>query len=230
MFTADIGAGDEVICPSLSFIATANCIRYVGGTPIFVDVDPSTYNTDPERLEEAIAPRTKAILAVHQVGLPSPMAEINDVASRTGYGDRRRRTRHRGRVSRRKDRKTAFLDGVLQLRRKKAALLRRGGMITTNDAELAARLRRLRTQAMTVSDLARHSSTNVVSETYAEVGYNYRMTDIQGSIGLVQLTRLDSFIEKRRYFAHRYTQHLRNSDGFRVRESPLTANITSNLI
>ena len=84
MVAADIKAGDEVMCPSLSFIATANCIRYVGATPIFVDIDPLTYNLDPKRVEEAIGPRTRAILAVHQIGLPAAMKELQEIASRHG--------------------------------------------------------------------------------------------------------------------------------------------------
>src|SRR5229473_5450380 len=74
---AGIGPGDEVLCPSLSFIATANSIRYVGATPVFVDIDPVTFNIDPAKIEAAITPRTKAILAVHQIGLPAAMKEIN---------------------------------------------------------------------------------------------------------------------------------------------------------
>ena len=206
MLTAGIGAGDEVICPSLSFIATANCIRYVGGRPVFVDVDPSTYNTDPERLEAAITPRTKAILAVHQVGLPSPMDEISRIAKKHGLLVMEDAAPAAGAEYRgEKIGKPHSWMACFSFDGRKPLCCGEGGMITTNDAELAGRLRRLRTQAMTVSDLARHSSRNVVSETYPEVGYNYRMTDIQGSIGLVQLSRLDGFIEKRRYFAHRYT-------------------------
>src|SRR5579863_6431940 len=79
---ANLGAGDEVLCPSLSFIATANSIRYVGAEPIFVDIDPVTFNIDPKKVEAAITPRTKAILAVHQIGLPAAMNEINEIARR----------------------------------------------------------------------------------------------------------------------------------------------------
>src|SRR5437763_14992861 len=84
MLTSGIGEGDEVLCPSLSFIATANCIRYAGAQPVFVDIDPVTYNLDPNRVEEAITPRTRAIMAVHQVGLPAAMKELADIAGRHG--------------------------------------------------------------------------------------------------------------------------------------------------
>ena len=82
MVAAGVSAGDEVICPSLSFIATANSIRYVGATPVFVDIDPATFNLDPNRVEEAITPRTKAILVVHQIGLPAALTEILEIARR----------------------------------------------------------------------------------------------------------------------------------------------------
>ncbi|HZU21250.1 MAG TPA: aminotransferase class I/II-fold pyridoxal phosphate-dependent enzyme, partial [Terriglobales bacterium] len=84
MVVAGVGKGDEVLCPSLSFIATANAIRYVGATPVFVDIDPVSYNLDPDRVEEAITPRTRAILAVHQVGMPAAMRELGEIAARRG--------------------------------------------------------------------------------------------------------------------------------------------------
>src|SRR5579884_2308623 len=84
MVVAGVGEGDEVLCPSLSFIATANAIRYVGATPVFVDIDPLTYNLDVQRVEEAITPRTRAILAVHQVGLPADLNQLSEIANRRG--------------------------------------------------------------------------------------------------------------------------------------------------
>ncbi len=82
MIVSGIKQGDEVLCPSYSFIATANCVRYVGAQPVFVDIDPVTFNLDPNRIEEAITPRTRAILVVHQIGLPAAMDEINAIAAR----------------------------------------------------------------------------------------------------------------------------------------------------
>lgn len=204
-----IGPGDEVLCPSLSFIATANSIRYVGATPIFVDIDPTSYNIDPNRLEDAITSRTRAILAVHQMGLPAAMNEINQVAARHGllviedaacaigseYQGRRIGAPHSWMA-------------CFSFHPRKILTTGEGGMITTNDEHIDSRLRRLRQHAMTVSDMARHSAKDVVIETYDEVGYNFRMTDLQAAIGLVQLGRVEGFIERRRAFAARYSEEL----------------------
>jgi perosamine synthetase len=204
---AGVKPGDEVICPSLSFIATANAIVYAGATPVFVDIDRSTYNLDPSRIEEAITPRTSAILMVHQIGLPSPIDEIQAIASRHGLvlvedaacaiG-----SEYRGhRIG-----KPHTLMACFSFHPRKILTTAEGGMLTTNDEELAQRLRRLRQHAMSVSDLARHSSSQVVIEHYDEIGYNYRMTDLQAAIGLVQLQRLDKMMSRRRELAQRYSQ------------------------
>lgn len=211
MLTSSIGEGDEVLCPSLSFIATANCIRYVGAQPVFVDIDPVTYNLDPHRAEEAITPRTRAILAVHQVGLPAAMKELAAIAERHGlmlledaacaigskyFGEK---------IGRPHSHLACF-----SFHPRKILSTGEGGMITTNDEVLATRLRRLRQHAMTTSDLARHSSTQVMVESYDEVGFNYRMTDLQAAIGIEQLGRLDSMLARRRHLAARYTARLRD--------------------
>jgi|HubBroStandDraft_6_1064221.scaffolds.fasta_scaffold68229_1 perosamine synthetase len=209
LLAAGVKPGDEVLCPSLSFVASANAIVHAGATPIFVDIDKSTYNMDPHLIESAISPRTKAILAVHQIGLPSALDEINDIASRHGliviedaacaigseYKGQRIGRPH-----------TAM--ACFSFHPRKVLTTGEGGMITTADESLAERLRGLRQHAMTVSDLARHSSSKVVIETYDEVGYNYRMTDLQAAIGVVQLRRLEEMIERRRMLAMRYSSQL----------------------
>jgi perosamine synthetase len=206
---AGVKPGDEVLCPSLSFIATANAIVHAGASPIFVDVDRSTYNMDPNCMESAITPRTKAILVVHQVGLPAPLTEISDIGSRHGLqliedaacaiG-----AEYKGhRVGLPYTSMACF-----SFHPRKILTTGEGGMITTADEKLAARLRKLRQHGMTVSDLARHSSTQVVTESYDEVGYNYRMTDLQAAIGLVQLERLDEMLTRRRQLASRYSRRL----------------------
>lgn len=209
MLVSGIGEGDEVLCPSLSFIATANCIRYVGAHPVFVDIDPVTYNLDPRRVEEAITPRTRAILAVHQVGLPAAMKKLAAIAERHDlilledaacaigseyFGEK---------IGRPHSHMACF-----SFHPRKILSTGEGGMITTNDESLATRLRRLRQHAMTTSDLARHSSTQVMVESYDEVGFNYRMTDLQAAIGIEQLGRLDSMLARRRHLAARYTARL----------------------
>ena len=206
---ANIGQGDEVLCPSFSFIATANSIRYVGATPIFVDIDPASFNIDPNKIEAAITSKTKAILAVHQIGLPAAMDEINEIARRrnliviedaacaigSDYKERRIGAPH-------------SLMACFSFHPRKILTTGEGGMITTSDEKLATRIRQLRQHAMNTSDLARHQSQKVVLESYDEVGYNFRMTDMQASVGLVQLGRVEGFIERRRQFAGRYTSAL----------------------
>jgi perosamine synthetase len=209
LVAAGIVAGDEVLCPSLSFIATANSIRYVGATPVFVDIDPATFNLDPNRVEEAITPRTRAILVVHQIGLPAALAEILEIARRRNliviedaacaigavYQGQRIGLPH------------SFL-ACFSFHPRKILTTGEGGMVTTSDEQVATRLRHLRQHAMTTSDLARHKSQTVMAESYDEVGYNYRMTDVQAAIGLVQLGRVDGFIARRRALAARYSEEL----------------------
>jgi perosamine synthetase len=209
LVAAGVKPGDEVICPSLSFIATANAIVYAGATPVFVDIDRSTYNLDPTRIEESITPRTRAILLVHQIGLPCSIDEIQAIASCHGLvmvedaacaiG-----SEYRGqRIGRPHSAMACF-----SFHPRKILTTAEGGMLTTNDEEMAVRVRRLRQHAMSVSDLTRHSSSRVVIEHYEEIGYNYRMTDLQAAIGLVQLQRLEKMLVRRRDLAQRYSQRL----------------------
>ena len=209
LVTSGIKSGDEVICPSLSFVATANAIVYAGASPVFVDIDAATYNLSPQAIETAVTSRTRAILVVHQVGMPAALDEITQIANRHGLmviedaacaigGE------YKGsRIGRPHSSMACF-----SFHPRKILTTGEGGMITTADAALADRLRRLRQHAMNVSDLARHNANTVVSESYDEVGFNYRMTDLQAAIGLVQLKRLDEMIARRRWLAQRYTSSL----------------------
>lgn len=201
--------GDEVICPSLSFIATANAIVYAGAVPVFADVDPTTYNIDPASIEAAITPRTRAILVVHQVGLPASLDEIKELADKhalmvledaaCAIGAEYRGSRiglpHTG-------------VACFSFHPRKILTTGEGGMITCSNEEVAGRLRRLRQHGMSVSDLVRHGATRIMTETYDEVGFNYRMTDMQAALGMVQLQRLDEMLAKRRLLAVRYTERL----------------------
>jgi perosamine synthetase len=209
LVAAGIKPGDEVICPSLSFIATANAIAYVGATPVFADIERSTYNLDPSRIEDAITSKTRAILLVHQIGLSAPLDEIQAIAALHGLALVEDAacaigSEYRGqRIGKPHTSMACF-----SFHPRKILTTAEGGMLTTNDEELASRVRRLRQHAMTVSDLARHISSRVVIEQYDEVGYNYRMTDLQAAIGLVQLQRLDKMLLRRRELAHRYSERL----------------------
>ena len=221
LLAAGVKPGDEVLCPSLSFIATANAIVYAGAIPVFVDIDKATYNIDPNCIENAITPRTKAILVVHQIGLPAALAEISEIALRHGLQVVEDAACAIG--SEYKGQRIGAPYGSMacfSFHPRKVLTTGEGGMITTADEETAARLRRLRQHGMSVSDLARHGSTEVVIESYDEVGYNYRMTDLQAAIGLVQLQRLEGMLAKRRALASRYSARLASLSWLALPQTP----------
>ena len=210
LLACGVGPGDEVIVPSLTFIATANAALYCGATPVFADIDPRTYNLDPRAAEAAITPRTKALLPVHQIGLPADLDAFADIARRhnlpivedaaCALG-----SRYKGRPIGGHSRLVCF-----SFHPRKVICTGDGGMITTDDAELAARLRLLRQHGMSVSDTARHGSTDLLLEDYVCVGYNYRMTDLQAAVGIEQMKRLDRLVSRRRELAARYGEALRD--------------------
>lgn len=203
-----VGPGDEVIVPSLTFIASVNVIRHARATPVFADVHPATYNIDPDDVAHKITDRTRAILPVDQLGLPCDVDRINEIAARRGirviddaacaFGSRNR------------NRPVGSLADVtiFSLHARKVVTTGEGGMIVTNDRAFAARLRRLRHQGMSLSDFARHNASPTVFEDYPEVGYNFRITDIQAAIGLAQLDRLDDILARRRAVAEYYQRAL----------------------
>jgi perosamine synthetase len=203
-----IGPGDEVIVPSLTFIASVNVIRHVGARPVFVEIDPATYNIDAADAACRVTSRTRAIMPVDQLGLPCDIDAICSLARR-----------HRLRVlddaacafgSRNHDRPVGALADVtvFSLHARKVVSTAEGGMITTDDGALAERLRRLRHQGMSLSDYTRHGAPPTQFESYSEIGYNHRITDIQAAIGLAQLDRLDDILEGRRAVATRYRAYL----------------------
>jgi dTDP-4-amino-4,6-dideoxygalactose transaminase len=208
LYVLGVGEGDEVIVPSLSFIATANAVWQCGATPVFADIDPRTYNLDPDAAERAITPRTKAIMPVHQVGLPADMDAYAELGRRHGVAIVEDAACAIGATYR--GRPVGALSPVacFSLHPRKVITTGEGGMIAVNDPEIAARLRFLRQHAMDVSDLARHSASDVVIESYPERGWNYRMTDMQAALGLCQLEVLDHILERRRELAERYTAAL----------------------
>ncbi|WP_228771605.1 DegT/DnrJ/EryC1/StrS family aminotransferase [Actinokineospora iranica] len=201
-----VGPGDEVVAPSLSFIATANAIRYCGATPVFADVDPVTGNLTGSTVAEVVTPRTKAVLVVHQGGVPADVHAIRiaaggvpvveDAACAAGstvYG------RPVG---------AGALLAAWSFHPRKLLTTGEGGMVTTDDADWAARLRRLREHGMSMSAADRHAAGGAVVESYVEIAFNYRMTDIQAAMGLVQLRKLDGIVEQRRELAARYHEML----------------------
>jgi dTDP-4-amino-4,6-dideoxygalactose transaminase len=213
-----VGPADEVITVSHSFIATANAIRYCGARPVFVDVDPRTYNMDPALVEAAVTPRTRAILPVHQMGLPCDIAAILEVARRydllvvedaaCAIGSELRIDGRWVRIGRPHGMVACF-----SFHPRKVMTTGDGGMLTTADGELDRRFRLLRQHAMSVPDTVRHDARAVVFEDYPEVGYNYRMTDIQAAVGRVQLGRLPGILARRAAVAGRYRDALQAIDG-----------------
>ncbi|MFL6115653.1 MAG: DegT/DnrJ/EryC1/StrS family aminotransferase [Catenulispora sp.] len=208
-----VGPGDEVVVPSLSFIATANVARYVGATPVFADIDPGTGNLTPDTIEAALTPKTRAVILVHQGGVPADLEPIRALCERRGLGLLEDSacaagTRYRGRSV-----GVGAQVAAWSFHPRKLLTTGEGGMVTTDDAEWAARMRRLREHGMNVSAADRHASAKPVLEAYLETGFNYRMTDIQAAVGLVQLTKLAATIAERRELAARYQDELAGVPG-----------------
>ena len=208
LYVGGVGPGDEVIVPSLSFIASANSVWQNGATPVFADVDPLTYNIDAESIERVITSRTKAIMPVHQVGLPADMDPILELAARHGLEVVEDAACAIGASYRGRPIGSLGPLACFSLHPRKVITTGEGGMITVQDPEVAERLRRLRQHAMDVSDLVRHGADDVIIESYSERGWNARMTDMQATLGLCQLEILDEILEDRRRLAARYAEAL----------------------
>jgi dTDP-4-amino-4,6-dideoxygalactose transaminase len=208
LYVSGVGPGDEVIVPSMSFIATANAVWQNGATPVFADVDPRTYNLDPAAVEQAITPRTKAIMPVHQLGLPADMDPFLALAEAHGLALVEDAACAIG--ARYKSRPIGSLGPLacFSLHPRKVITTGEGGMIAVHDPAVANRLRQLRQHAMDVSDLARHGARDVVIESYPERGWNCRMTDMQATLGLCQMELLDEILVDRARLAARYTEAL----------------------
>ena len=200
--------GDEVIVPSLSFIATANAVLYCGATPVFADLDLATYNLDPAKVERAITKRTKAIMPVDQIGLPADLGRLTRLAARHGLPLLEDAACALGATY--QGARVGALSHLtcFSFHPRKIITTGEGGMITTDDTALAGRLRILRSQGASKAAYDREGKAAPAAEVYAELGYNYRMTDVQAAIGLVQLSKLDRLIARRRALAARYDRAL----------------------
>lgn len=216
LLCAGVGPGDEVVVPSMSFIATANAVVHTGATPIFAEVDGATFNLDVDDVRRRVTPRTKAVIVVHQLGLPADIRGFAQLAQERGlrlvedaacaigstYGGRPIGS-HGDLV-------------CFSFHPRKLLTTGDGGMVLTGSAEHAARMRRLRQHGMSISDLDRHGADDIVRERYLEVGFNYRMTDLQAAMGIEQLRRLPGILAVRRALAAAYDTALEHDDVVRT--------------
>jgi dTDP-4-amino-4,6-dideoxygalactose transaminase len=207
-----IGPGDEVIVPAFTWVATANVVVHVGATPVFVDIDPITYNLDPAAVARAITARTKAVMVVHLFGLtadmdalckiiPQDIPIIEDAACATGASYHGRAAGSLGAL------------GCFSFHPRKSISCGEGGMVTTNDENLASIVDTYRNHGASMSEEVRHRGPKPYELPEFKVfGYNYRMTDIQAAIATVQLGKLDRFLSERRDLADLYDMELRKFD------------------
>lgn len=228
LLAVGVQPGDEVITVSHSYIATANSVRYCGAIPVFVDTEPQTYNINPMLIEDAISDRTRAILVVHQMGMPCDLKAILDIA-------------HRYELPVIEDAACAIGSEILwdgewekigkphgdiacfSFHPRKVITTGDGGMLTTNNPEWDKQFRLWRQHGMSVSDTVRHGAKQVIFESYPILGYNYRMTDIQAAVGREQLKRLPEIVERRHYLAHRYQELLADVPGLKLPTEPVWA-------
>lgn len=208
LLVGGIQPGDEVICPATTCMATANAICHAGAVPVFAEIDPATFNLDVEHAATRITPRTRAIMVVHQIGLPAAVDRFEELAAKhdllivedaaTAVG-----ARFDGQYLGARGNPTCF-----SFHPRKMITTGEGGMLMTASAEQAERARSLRATGASISDLTRHDAKGLLVQEYHDAGYNYRMTDMQAAIGLVQLGRLDEMLVKRAEQAAYYTTEL----------------------
>lgn len=228
LLAAGVKAGDEVVTVSHSYIATANSIAYCCATPVFVDIDRSTYNIDPAQIERALSPRTSAIMVVHQMGLPCDMAAVVAIAKAKGLpviedaacasgseilwnGQWEKVGKVHGDVA------------CFSFHPRKVMSTGDGGMLTTKHADWVAKFKLLRQHGMSVPDTVRHGSAQVTFEAHPVLGYNYRMTDIQAAVGREQLKRLPGIVARRRELAARYMDLLGDAQWLGLLREPAYA-------
>jgi perosamine synthetase len=228
LIAVGVKPGDEVITVSHSYIATANSILYCGAIPVFADIDPNTFNIDPALIEGLISERTRAVLCVHQIGMPCDMGQIVPIARKHGLvviedaacaigseifweGKWEKIGKPHGDIA------------CFSFHPRKVISTGDGGMITTSNSKWDQQFRLLRQHAMSVPDTVRHGSDRVIFESYPTIGYNYRMTDIQAAVGREQLRRLPQIIKRRRELAQAYNILLHEIENISLPTEPAWA-------
>jgi dTDP-4-amino-4,6-dideoxygalactose transaminase len=225
LLAVGVGPDDEVITVSHSYIATANAVRFCGARPVFVDIDPLTFNIDADKIGQAITTRTKAILCVHQMGMPCVLERILAIARAHGLPVVEDAACAVGSETRWSDTwdKIGKPHGDIacfSFHPRKVMTTGDGGMLTTHNREWDRLFRLWRQHGMSVSDVVRHGSPQVTFEDYPILGYNYRMTDVQAAIGRNQLRRLPRLIARRRELAERYRAALSQIPGVSAPQEP----------
>jgi dTDP-4-amino-4,6-dideoxygalactose transaminase len=219
LLACGVGEGDEVIVPAFTWVSTANAVIYCNATPVFVDIDPLTFNIDLTKIAAKVTSRTKAIIPVHLFGLCADIDYIRehfpqlkiveDGACAAGSALRGRPAGGLGDV------------GCFSFHPRKSVTTGEGGMLTTNDDKVAVHLDMLRNHGASISEEQRHHGPKpYILAAYDIVGYNYRMTDIQGALGVVQLGKLDTFIDEREKWAAYYAEQLKGISWLRTPETP----------
>lgn len=204
-----VGPGDEVIVPSFTWVATANVVEMQGARPVFVDIDLQSFNLDVAQIEAAITPRTRVIIPVSLFGLSADMNPIMDVARKHGLSVVEDDACATGSWYHGKHAGTLADIGCFSFHPRKAITTGEGGMVITADPAIAERVRSLRDHGASKSDLARHQgSRSYILPDFNIVGYNYRMTDLQGAVGVVQMQRLEGLLAQRIAVARRYDSAL----------------------
>lgn len=215
-----IGPGDEVIVPAFTWVSTANVVLYCGATPVFADVDAQTNNIDPESIKAKLSNNTKAVIVVHLFGLCADMDAINavlpdnvvvleDAACASGAS-------YKGEMAGGLGDAASF-----SFHPRKIITTGEGGMVTTRNPQLAERMMCLRNHGASISEEQRHNGPKpYILPEFAELGFNYRMTDMQGAIGCVQLNKLKQLVEQRNQMAEFYRQQLRGISGLSLPQFP----------
>ncbi|MFF2053449.1 DegT/DnrJ/EryC1/StrS family aminotransferase [Leifsonia sp. NPDC058194] len=220
LVVAGVGPGDDVVVPSFSFIATANAVVYVGARPVFADVDERTGNVTADTIAAALTDRTRAVIVVDQGGVPADLAPIRALCEPRGIVLVEDAACGAGSTYRGRPVGATADVAAWSFHPRKLLTTGEGGMLTTGNAEWADRARHLREHAMSISAADRQASLLAPAEQYTEVGFNFRMTDLQAAIGIVQLGKLPAIVARRRELAARYAESFDGLPGVRPVTDP----------